>query len=92
MKKIAILSLTLLATGVGMSLPGVVRAEDQPAAPSSQSTAPKSDHDGMMDGDMKGMKIEGQMSKMKENCDKMMPMKMDDNKGKMGSPKTDSRC
>jgi hypothetical protein len=91
MKKIVILSLTLLATGVGMSLPGMARAEDQPAAPSSQSTAPKSDHDGMTDGDMKGMKMEG-MSKMKENCDKMMPMKTDDSKGKMGSAKTDSRC
>jgi len=33
MQKIAILSLALLATGVGMSLPGMVRAEDRPAAP-----------------------------------------------------------
>ncbi len=36
MKKIAILSLTLLAAGVGMSLPSTVRAEDQPTAPPSR--------------------------------------------------------
>jgi hypothetical protein len=65
MKKIVILSLALLVTGVGMSLSGVVRAEDQPAAPSSQSTAPKSDHDGMTDSNMKGMKMDGQAGKMK---------------------------
>jgi hypothetical protein len=45
MKKIAILSLTLLAAGVGMSLPSTVRAEDQPTAPPSQNAAPKADHD-----------------------------------------------
>jgi hypothetical protein len=89
MKKIIILSLTLLATGVGMSLPGMVRAEDQPAAP--QNTAPKADHDGMMGGDMQGMKMMGQMSKMTEKCDQMMQTKIDQHKEKTGSPKTGLR-
>ena len=92
MKKIVILSLALLATGVGMSLPGLVRAEDQPAAPSSPSAAPKADHDNMMGGDMQGMtKMMGQMNKMMEKCDQMMQTKIDDQKGKTGSPKTDRR-
>jgi hypothetical protein len=91
MKKIAILSLALLATGVGMSLPGLVRAEDQPTAPSSQNAAPKADHDNMM-GDMQGMmKMMGNMTKMMEKCDQMMQTKIDDQKEKMGSPKTDRR-
>lgn len=90
MKKIVILSLTLLAAGVGMSFSGVARAEDQPTAPSSQTPAPKSDHDGMMGGDMKGMKMEG-MGKMKENCDKMMQSKMND-KEKTDSSKTGHGC
>jgi hypothetical protein len=90
MKKIAVLSLTLLAASVGMSLSGVARAEDPPAAPSSQTAAPKSDNDGMKDSDMKGMKMEG-MGKMKGNCDKMMQSKMDD-KGKMDSSKTGHGC
>ncbi len=90
MKKIAILSLTLLATGVGMSLPGMVRAEDQPAAPPSQNSAPK-DHDGMMmGGDMQEMmKMMGQMTKMMEKCDQMMQTKIDDQKEKTGSPTRD---
>jgi hypothetical protein len=88
MKKIIILSLTLLATGVGMSLPGMVRAEDQPAAPSTQNTAPKADHDGMMGGDMQGMKMMGQMT---EKCDQMMQTKIDEHKEKTGSPKTGLR-
>ena len=92
MKKIVILSLALLATGVGMSLPGLGRAEDQPAAPSSQNAAPKADHDNMMGGDMQGMmKMMGQMNKMMEKCDQMMQTKIDDQKGKTGSPKTDHR-
>ena len=90
MKKIAILSLTLLATGVGMSLSGTVRAEDQPSAPSSQNSAPK-DHDGMMGGDMQDMKMMGQMSKMMEKCDQMMQTKIDGQKEKTGAPKTDRR-
>lgn len=69
MKKIAILSLALLALGVGMSLPVTVRAEDQPTAPNSASK----NHDGMMGGDMQGMmKMMGQMTKMMEKCDHMM--------------------
>ena len=89
MQKIAILSLALLATGVGMSVPSMVRAEDQPAA---QNPAPKV-HDGMMmDGDMQGMmKMMGQMTKMMEKCDQMMQTKIDDQKEKTGSPKTDRR-
>ena len=91
MKKIVILSLALLATGVG-SLPGLVRAEDQPVAPSSQNAAPKADHDNMMGGDMQGtMKMMGQMNKMMEKCDQMMQTKIDDQKEKTGSPKTDHR-
>ena len=91
MKKIAILSLALLATGVGMSLPGTVRAEDQPSAPPSQNSTPK-DHDGMMGGDMQGMmKMMGQMTKMMEKCDQMMQTKIDDQKEKRGSPKRDRR-
>jgi hypothetical protein len=63
MKKIAILSLTLLATGAGMSLPGLVRAEDQSAAPSSPTAAPKADN--RMGGDMQGMmKMMGNMTKI----------------------------
>ncbi len=90
MQKIAILSLALLATGVGMSLPGMLRAEDQPAAPSSQNPAPK-DHDRMMmGGDMQGMmKMMGQMTKMMEKCDQMMQTKIDDQKEKTGSPTRD---
>jgi hypothetical protein len=91
MKKIAILSLTLLAAGVGMSLPGTLRAEDQPTAPPSQNAAPKADHDGMMGGDMQGMKMMGQMTKMMEKCDQMMQTKIDDQKMKRESPKTDRR-
>lgn len=88
--KIAILSLTLLATAVGMSLPGMVRAQDQPAAP-SQNAAPKG-HEGMMGGDMQGMmKMMNQMTKMMEKCDQMMQTKMDGQKEKTGSPKTDGR-
>jgi len=92
MKKIAILTLALLATGVGMSLSGMVRAEDQPAAPPSQNSAPK-DHDGMMmGGDMQGMmKMMGQMTKMMEKCDQMMQTKIDDQKVKPGSPKKEHR-
>jgi hypothetical protein len=94
MKKIAVLSLALLAASVGMSISGVVRAEDQPAAPSSQTAAPKSDSDGMKegmkDGNMNGMKMEG-MGKMKGNCDKMMQSKMDD-KEKTDSSKTGHGC
>jgi len=91
MKKIAILSLTLFAAGVGMSLPGMVRAEDRPAATSSQNSAPK-DHDSMMGDDMQGMmKMMGQMTKMMEKCDQMMQTKIDDQKEKTGSPKTDRR-
>ena len=87
MKKIAILSLAVLATGVGMSLPGTVRAEDQPSAPSSQNTTAKADHDGMMGGDMQGMmKTMSQMTKMMEKCDQMMQTKIDNQKVKPGSP------
>jgi hypothetical protein len=92
MKKIAILSVALLATALGMSVPGMVRAEDQPSAPSSPSAAPKADHDSMMGGDMQGMmKMMGNMTKMMERCDQMMQTKIDDQKGKTGSPKTDQR-
>lgn len=91
MKKIAILSLALLVTGFGMSLPGMVRAQDRPAAPSTQNAAPK-DHEGMMGGDMQGMmKMMNQMTKMMEKCDQMMQTKIDGQKDKMGSPKSDGR-
>jgi hypothetical protein len=69
----------------------MVRAEDLPAAPSIQNTAPKADHDGMMGGDMQGMKMMGQMSKMTEKCDQMMQTKIDEHKEKTGSPKTGLR-
>ena len=91
MKKIATLILSLLAIGVGMSVSGMVRAEDQPAAPSSQNTAPK-DHDDMMGGNMQGMmKAMGQMTKMMETCDHMMQTRIDDQKEKTESPKTGHR-
>ncbi|MBR1208126.1 MULTISPECIES: hypothetical protein [unclassified Bradyrhizobium] len=81
MKKIAILSLSLLAAGVGMSLPGTVRAADEPTASSSQSPVAK-DHESMMGGDMQAMsKMMAQMNQMMEKCDKMM-QKMDDRKTK----------
>lgn len=92
MKKIAILSLALLAASVGVSLPDTVRAEEPPAASSPQNTTPKTDHDNMMGGDMQGMmKMMGQMTKMMEKCDQMMQTKTDDQKEKTGSPKTDRR-
>lgn len=82
MKKIAILSLSLLATGVGMSLPVMVRAADEPTAPSSQSPVQK-DHEGMMGSDTQAMsKMMAQMTQMMEKCDRMMQMKMDDRKTK----------
>jgi hypothetical protein len=94
MKKIVVLSLTLLAASVGMSLSGVARAEDPPAAPSSQTAAPKSDNGGMKDDKMGGMKMDDKkmegMGKMKD-CDKMMQSKMDD-KGKTDSSKTGHGC
>lgn len=95
MKKIAVLSLILFAAGVGTSLSSVVRAEDQPAASSSDTTpAPKSDRTDTKDGN--GMKMDGMgkmegMGKMMENCDKMMQSKMDD-KGKTDSSKTGRGC
>jgi len=92
MQKIAILSLALLTTGVGMSLPGMVRAEDRPAAPSSQNPAPKDQDDMMMGGDTQGMmKMMGQMTKMMEKCDQMMQTRIDDQKEKTGSPKKERR-
>lgn len=89
MKNIAIMAVALFATGVGIYLPGTVRAEEQPAAPSSQNAGPK-DHAGMMGGDMQGMmKMMDQMTKMMEKCDQMMQTKIDGQKEKMGSPKMD---
>lgn len=81
MKKIAILSLSLLVTGVGTFLPGMVRAADESTASSSQNPVAK-DHEGMMGGDMQTMsKMMAQMNQMMDKCDKMM-QKMDDRKTK----------
>jgi hypothetical protein len=72
----------LLLSVVGvMALTPIVRAEDtsKPASPS--------DH-GTMGGDMQGMmNMMGQMTKMMENCNRMMEIRQNDK----GSTKKDGR-